>query len=59
MISLVSIFNKTIGEIKEMLYQNEFDYYFDSTKFEKHFNYKPVSYSEGIKETILFLKSNS
>jgi nucleoside-diphosphate-sugar epimerase len=58
-ISLVGIFNKAIGEMKEMLYQNEFDYYFDSSKFDKHFNYKPVSYSEGIKETILFIKSHN
>jgi len=57
MISLVGMFNKTIGEMKEMLYQNEFDYYFDSSEFEKHFNYKAVSYSEGIKETIKFIKS--
>ena len=57
MISLVGIFNKAIGEMKEMLYQNEFDYYFDSTKFEKYFNYKPVNYKEGIIETISFLNS--
>lgn len=56
-ISLVGMFNKTIGEMKEMLYQNEFDYYFDSSKFEKYFNFKPVSYQEGIKQTINFIKT--
>jgi hypothetical protein len=38
------------------LYQIEFDYYFDSSKFERHFNYTPTSYSEGIAETIRFLQ---
>jgi hypothetical protein len=39
-----------------MLYQNEFNYYFDSTKFNHFFNYKPKSYFEGIRNTIEFYK---
>jgi nucleoside-diphosphate-sugar epimerase len=57
MIKMVGYFDKTIAESYEMLYQSEFDYYFDSTKFNNFFNYNPKPYNEGIKETIAFLKS--
>jgi nucleoside-diphosphate-sugar epimerase len=56
MVKMIGYFNKTVFESYEMLYQSEFDYYFDSTKFNYFFNYKPKTYSEGIKETIEFLK---
>ncbi|MCX6151339.1 MAG: NAD-dependent epimerase/dehydratase family protein [Ignavibacteriales bacterium] len=58
MIKAVGFFNKTLSEIYEMLYQSEFEYYFDSTKFNNFFNYKPISYAEGIHETIEFIKKN-
>lgn len=56
MLSMLGLFNKVIKENNEMLYQNEFDYLFDSTKFEKAFNYKPISYEEGIIETVKQIK---
>ncbi len=52
MIKLTGIFNGTVKEIYEMLYQNEFDYIFDSSKFEKQFNFTPTPYEKGIEETI-------
>jgi len=52
MVKLTGIFNGVIKEIYEMLYQNEFDYIFDSSKFEKQFNYTPTPYEKGIEETI-------
>jgi nucleoside-diphosphate-sugar epimerase len=58
MIWLAGLFNSQIREAYEMLYQSEFDYVFDSSKFEKHFNYKPTSYQQGIKETIDFFRDN-
>ena len=57
MIAFGGLFDTTIRESYEMLYQNEYDYEFDSSKFEKHFNFEPTSYSLGIAETINFLKS--
>lgn len=51
MLSMLLLFNKAIKENNEMLYQNDSDYLFDSTKFEKAFNYKPISYEEGIINT--------
>jgi nucleoside-diphosphate-sugar epimerase len=56
MVGMAGMFNKTVRETYEMLYQAEMEYYFDSTKFEEFFGYKPVSYPEGIQETVAFLK---
>jgi nucleoside-diphosphate-sugar epimerase len=57
MLKIPGFFNKTMSEIYEMLYQSEFEYYFDSTKFNDFFKYNPKSYQEGIQETIGFLKT--
>ena len=51
MIRMAGIFNRTIAELAEMNYQYQFDYLFDSSKFEKAFNFKPTSYREGIAAT--------
>lgn len=51
MIRLAGLFIRTIKELYEMSYQNEYSYLFDSSKFEKHFGFKPTSYEEGIKAT--------
>lgn len=52
MISLIGIFSPMVKELKEMQYQNDQDYFFDSSKFEKMFSIKPTGYEEGIKESI-------
>lgn len=51
MIRLGGLFDKTTAELREMSYQYEFEYRFDSSKFEKAYNFQPVSYQEGIKAT--------
>jgi nucleoside-diphosphate-sugar epimerase len=51
MIRLGGLFDKTTSELYEMLYQYEDEYLFDSSKFEKAYNFHPVSYGEGIKAT--------
>lgn len=56
MVKIAGLFNQTISELHEMLYQNEYDYYFDSSKFNRFFNYQPVSYEQGIRETLDFLR---
>ncbi len=56
MLKMAGFFDKTIFESYEMLYQSEFEYYFDSTKFNGFFNYKPTPYSKGIHETIEYIK---
>ena len=58
MLRLAGLGDTTIRESYEMLYQSEFDYYFDSTKFERHFNYSPTSYAEGIAGAVRFKDTN-
>lgn len=52
MIQMAGLFVPVVKESIEMLYQNEYDYLFDSTKFESSFNFKPTSYPVGIAETV-------
>ncbi len=52
MMSLLGLFVPILKELKEMAYQYDRDYVFDSSKFEKRFSYKPVSYAEGIREMV-------
>ncbi|MCL5991638.1 MAG: NAD-dependent epimerase/dehydratase family protein [Bacteroidetes bacterium] len=52
MMKMLGLFNGIIGESVEMLYQSEYDYLFDSSKFEKTFNFQPTSYKKGIEETV-------
>ncbi len=56
MMRMAKPFSKIVSESFEMLYQNEFPYHFDSSKFNSHFSYTPVSYEDGIKKTIDWLK---
>lgn len=48
------LFDRTIKELQEMLYQNEYPYIFDSTKFDTAFNFEPTSYKNGIIETAIW-----
>ncbi|KQS34252.1 NAD-dependent epimerase/dehydratase family protein [Dyadobacter sp. Leaf189] len=52
MMQLLGLFVPILRELKEMAYQYDRDYVFDSSKFEKRFSYKPVSYAEGIRQMI-------
>ena len=56
MIQMVGYFVPVVKESIEMLYQSEYDYLFDSTKFEKAFNFTPTSYKDGIAETVRSMK---
>jgi nucleoside-diphosphate-sugar epimerase len=56
MIKMAGLFIPIVKESFEMLYQNEYDYLFDSTKFEKAFNFNPRNYQDGIIETVKSMK---
>ena len=56
MLKLVGLFDKTLRELPEMGYQNDRDYIFDSSKFERHFDFEPTSYEQGIRETIAYYR---
>lgn len=49
---VMGLFNPTMKEVHEMLYQYDKDYVFNSDKFEKKFAFVPTSYEDGIKEII-------
>jgi nucleoside-diphosphate-sugar epimerase len=52
MVKLMGLFDATIGEIYEMLYQNEADYIFDSSKIERAFGIAPTPVQDAIKQTV-------
>ena len=54
---MAGLFDTNIKEAVEMLYQSEVDYLFDSSKFEKAFNFKITTYQEGVAETTKAAKS--
>lgn len=56
---IMGLFNPVIKEFPEMLYQNELDYVFDSSKIEKTFNIKATAPKEGIKIMVDYLKKLS
>ncbi len=51
LVGIIGLFVPVMKELGEMLYQNEFPYVFDSSKFEKAFQFKPTPYDEGIRRT--------
>lgn len=57
MMGMIGLFIPIIREFREMVYQYDRDYFFDSTKFESKFNYKPVSAENAVKELIKRLES--
>ncbi len=52
MIKLMALFIPFMGEIYEMRYQFDRDFFFDSRKFENYFKYQPTNYVEGVKEIV-------
>lgn len=56
MVAAGGLFDRTIKELSEMLYQNKEEYIFDSSKFEEHFSFTPTSYKQGIEETINYYR---
>jgi nucleoside-diphosphate-sugar epimerase len=57
MLQGIGFFNPIIKESLEMLYQNEVDYIFDSSKFEKAFGVAPTPYKIGIEKTVKYYKA--
>lgn len=49
MLWMMGLFVKVIAGAVEMFYQQQYDYNFNSDKFEKAFNFKPTSYEQGIR----------
>jgi nucleoside-diphosphate-sugar epimerase len=52
MMGLLGLFIPVLKELKDVSYQLDRDYYFNSSKFNKRFGFKPISAEVGIKEMI-------
>lgn len=52
LLRILGIFMPIIKELGEMMYQYDRDYFFDSSKFEKRFNFKTTAYQEGVRITV-------
>ena len=48
----LGLFVPILGEMYEMKYQYDRDYYFDSTKFKTTFNYSPTSNREAVRQVV-------
>lgn len=55
MIHLIGLFDTTMAELGEMMYQYDRDYIFNSSKFEKRFELEPTPYEEGVKAMVAAL----
>jgi nucleoside-diphosphate-sugar epimerase len=52
MVRILGLFIRVLREMVEMMYQYDRDYFFDSSKFEKKFNFRVTTYSEGVKNSV-------
>lgn len=52
LIKVLGIFIPIMKEMPEMMYQYDRDYFFDSSKFDKRFDFKTTSYHDGVKMTV-------
>jgi nucleoside-diphosphate-sugar epimerase len=52
LVRILGLFVPIMKEMVEMMYQYDRDYVFDSSKFERRFDFKPTPYLEGIKEIV-------
>jgi nucleoside-diphosphate-sugar epimerase len=52
LIKILGLFIPIMKEMPEMMYQYSQDYFFDSSKFDKRFNFKTTSYQEGVRNTV-------
>lgn len=53
MLNLMGYFVPIIKELKDVGYQFNEDYFFNSSKFNKRFNFKPIAPEQGIAESII------
>jgi nucleoside-diphosphate-sugar epimerase len=51
-VKMLGLFIPIMKEMYEMRYQADRDFFFDSSKFEKYFNFKPTTYQQGVREII-------
>jgi nucleoside-diphosphate-sugar epimerase len=52
LIKILGLFIPIMKEMPEMMYQYDRDYFFDSSKFDKRFNFKTTTYQDGVKASV-------
>ncbi len=52
LIKILGLFIPILKEMPEMMYQYDRDYFFDSSKFQKRFNFKITTYQEGVRQVV-------
>jgi nucleoside-diphosphate-sugar epimerase len=57
MLYIIGLFIPEVKEFPEMLYQNESDYVFDSSKFDTRFDFKTTDPKEGVRIMVDYLKT--
>ena len=57
MLYVIGLFIPELKEFPEMMYQNEMDYIFDSSKFEKRFGITATAPKEGVKIMVDYLRT--
>lgn len=58
MVRIYGWFKPVVGEIYEMLYQNDLPYLFDSSKYARAYGFSGTPYAQGIRETAAAYKSS-
>jgi len=59
LLKVLGLFIPMMKELPEMNYQNDRDYFFDSSKFNLRFTYTPTTNAEAVKQTVAKLKNNA
>ena len=59
LVSIMALFNPTLREVKEMLYQFEEDFVVDSSRFTKAFGMTATPLDDAIRATLQWYRSNS
>jgi hypothetical protein len=59
MIKVYGWFNPVVGELYEMLYQNDSPYVYDSSKYARAFGFAGTPYDEGIRATAASYRATS
>jgi nucleoside-diphosphate-sugar epimerase len=52
LLKIIGIIMPIMKEMPEMMYQYDRDYFFNSSKFDKRFNFTTTTYQEGVRQTV-------
>ena len=59
LLAAMGLINPMMRELKEMLYQWDYDYVIDHSKFLKTFTFQPTPHAHAIRQTVEWFKNNT